>query len=248
MKKLLILLVAAIPLFTVRSVTASETSASAETQAAAALARRILPRLGAGIRFVHVPSDRDRFVLEMHGGELQITGNSAVSMAFGLNCYLREYCRVTVTWYRRDKIDEPKRLPVVEGRVEREARVENRFFLNYCTYGYSLNWWQWDEWEHFIDWMALNGVTMALATTGQEAVWQRVWRQFGLDDDTICRMFQPAFLPAGTAWPISTPGTGRCPSRGSTGSWNCSGALSPGNGSWASSRSSPLSRGMCPRR
>lgn len=196
MKKLLILLVAAIPLFTVRSVTASETSASAETQAAAALARRILPRLGAGIRFVHVPSDRDRFVLEMHGGELQITGNSAVSMAFGLNCYLREYCRVTVTWYRRDKIDEPKRLPVVEGRVEREARVENRFFLNYCTYGYSLNWWQWDEWEHFIDWMALNGVTMALATTGQEAVWQRVWRGFGLDDETIRRYFTgPSYLP-----------------------------------------------------
>lgn len=196
MKKLLILLVAAIPLFTVRSVTASETSASAETQAAAALARRILPRLGAGIRFVHVPSDRDRFVLEMHGGELQITGNSAVSMAFGLNCYLREYCRVTVTWYRRDKIDEPKRLPVVEGRVEREARVENRFFLNYCTYGYSLNWWQWDEWEHFIDWMALNGVTMALATTGQEAVWQRVWRGFGLDDDTIRSYFTgPSYLP-----------------------------------------------------
>jgi len=89
---------------------------------------------------VHVPSDRDRFVLEMHGDELQISGNSAVSMAFGLNCYLREYCRVTVTWYRRDKIDEPKRLPAVEGLVEREARVGNRFFLNYCTYGYSLNW------------------------------------------------------------------------------------------------------------
>jgi len=193
MKKLLILLFAAIPLLAVRSASASGT---AETQAAAALARRILPRLGAGIRVVHGPSDRDRFVLEMHGDELHISGNSAVSMAFGLNCYLREYCRVTVTWYRRDKIDEPKRGAAVEGRVEREARVGNRFFLNYCTYGYSLNWWQWDEWEHFIDWMALNGVTMALATTGQEAVWQRVWRRFGLDDDTIRGYFTgPSYLP-----------------------------------------------------
>ena len=132
----------------------------------------------------------------MHGDELHISGNSAVSMAFGLNCYLREYCRVTVTWYRRDKIDEPKRLPAVEGRVEREARVGNRFFLNYCTYGYSLNWWQWDEWEHFIDWMALNGVTMALATTGQDAFWQRVWLRFGLVDDTIRGYFTgPSYLP-----------------------------------------------------
>lgn len=183
--------------------------------------------------------------LKWHGGELQITGNSAVSMAFGLNCYLREYCRVTVTWYRRDKIDEPKRLPVVEGRVEREARVENRFFLNYCTYGYSLNWWQWDEWEHFIDWMALNGVTMALATTGQEAVWQRVWRQFGLDDETICRYFTgPSYLPWHRMANIDA-WHGPLPQSWIDGQLELQRRIIAGNGSWASSRSSPLSRGMC---
>lgn len=193
MKRLLILLFATISLFAAHASPASDT---AETRAAAALARRILPRLGADIRFVYIPSDRDRFALETRGNQLLITGNSAVSMAFGLNCYLRDYCHITVTWYRRDKIDEPKRLPAVEGRIEREAQVGNRFFLNYCTYGYSLNWWQWNDWEHFIDWMALNGVTMALATTGQEAVWLRVWKDFGLDDETIRSYFTgPSYLP-----------------------------------------------------
>ncbi len=196
MKKLFILLITTLLFLSPCQVVADAVVGQSETQAAAALARRILPRLSSSIRFVYIPSDRDHFVLEMCGDELQIAGNSAVSMAFGLNCYLRDYCRITVTWYRRDKIDEPKRLPIVVGRIEREARVENRFFLNYCTYGYSLNWWQWDEWEHFIDWMALNGVTMALATTGQEAVWQRVWRQFGLDDETIRNYFTgPSYLP-----------------------------------------------------
>ena len=196
MKKLFILLITTLLFLSPCQVVADVVVGQSETQAAAALARRILPRLSSSIRFVYIPSDRDHFVLEMCGDELQIAGNSAVSMAFGLNCYLRDYCRITVTWYRRDKIDEPKRLPIVVGRIEREARVENRFFLNYCTYGYSLNWWQWDEWEHFIDWMALNGVTMALATTGQEAVWQRVWRQFGLDDETIRNYFTgPSYLP-----------------------------------------------------
>ncbi|WP_064975483.1 alpha-N-acetylglucosaminidase [Alistipes provencensis] len=196
MKKLFILLITTLLFLSPCQVVADAVVGQSETQAATALARRILPRLSSSIRFVYIPSDRDHFVLEMCGDELQIAGNSAVSMAFGLNCYLRDYCRITVTWYRRDKIDEPKRLPIVVGRIEREARVENRFFLNYCTYGYSLNWWQWDEWEHFIDWMALNGVTMALATTGQEAVWQRVWRQFGLDDETIRNYFTgPSYLP-----------------------------------------------------
>ena len=145
MKKLFILLITTLLFLSPCQVVADVVVGQSETQAAAALARRILPRLSSSIRFVYIPSDRDHFVLEMCGDELQIAGNSAVSMAFGLNCYLRDYCRITVTWYRRDKIDEPKRLPIVVGRIEREARVENRFFLNYCTYGYSLNWWQWDE-------------------------------------------------------------------------------------------------------
>lgn len=57
-----------------------------------------------------------------------------------------------------------------------EAKVDNRFFLNYCTYGYSMPFWKWKDWERFIDWMALNGVNMPLAITGQEMVWYKVWK------------------------------------------------------------------------
>jgi alpha-N-acetylglucosaminidase len=31
-------------------------------------------------------------------------------------------------------------------------------------------WWRWDDWERFIDWMALNGINMPLAIAEQEAV------------------------------------------------------------------------------
>ncbi|WP_295712616.1 alpha-N-acetylglucosaminidase TIM-barrel domain-containing protein [Mucilaginibacter sp.] len=51
----------------------------------------------------------------------------------------------------------------------REASVPNRFFLNYCTFGYTMHWWKWEDWEHLIDWMALKGVTMPLSITDQEA-------------------------------------------------------------------------------
>ena len=44
-----------------------------------------------------------------------------------------------------------------------------RYHQNVCTPGYSYVWWQWPDWEQHIDWMALNGVTLPLAFTGQVA-------------------------------------------------------------------------------
>lgn len=43
-----------------------------------------------------------------------------------------------------------------------------------CTHSYSFVWWDWARWEWELDWMALNGINLALAWSGQEAIWQRV--------------------------------------------------------------------------
>ena len=73
-----------------------------------------------------------------------------------------------------------------------------RYYMNACTPGYSFAWWQWPDWEKHIDWMALNGVNLPLAPTGQEAVWRRVWRRLGLTDLDLEEHFAgPAFLPWG---------------------------------------------------
>jgi alpha-N-acetylglucosaminidase len=37
-------------------------------------------------------------------------------------------------------------------------------------------WWKWDQWEKEIDWMALQGINLPLAFTGQEAIWQKVFQ------------------------------------------------------------------------
>ena len=167
-----------------------------DIRAASALAERLLSGRARQVVFVRDSSATDSYALESRGHKLYIAGNNANSMADGLNRFLQDWCHTTVSWWARDAVRLPRRLPAVAGRVEGSARVEHRFFLNYCTYGYTLAWWRWEDWERLIDWMALNGVTMALAQTGQEAVWQRVWRQFGLDDGQIRAYFTgPAFLP-----------------------------------------------------
>lgn len=141
-------------------------------------------------------SHKDFFSLRSKGKKIEITGNSANSMAVGLGHYLKYYCHTNISWDKSDSISLPAKLPCVAEPVVREARVKNRFFLNYCTFGYTMCWWQWDDWEHFIDWMAINGVNLPLAITGQESVWYKVWRQLGLTDLEVRSYFTgPAHLP-----------------------------------------------------
>ena len=162
------------------------------------LAERVVPEYVSSMRFVQVRTDStDWFELHQDGSDLVIKGNNANSMAVGLNHYLKNYCGVTVSWYAYDPVQYPEVMPVLKDTVHVDALVKDRFFLNYCTFGYTMPWWKWEDWERLIDWMALNGVNMPLANTGQEAVWQKVWRRHGLSDGQIRSYFTG---PAHLAW------------------------------------------------
>ena len=162
------------------------------------MAKRLIPAYTDNFRFKKIPpvNGRDCFCLESWNNKIVISGNNANSMAMGLNHYLKYYCLTTVSWYADIPVEMPESLPVIKKKVSVEARVDKRFFLNYCTYGYTMPFWQWKDWERLIDWMALNGVNMPLAITGQEAVWYKVWKQLGLTDPEIRSYFTgPAYLP-----------------------------------------------------
>ncbi len=169
-----------------------------DTRAAADLAARVVPELAGRVDFVKIESvdSVDRFTLASEGNRIVIGGNNAGAMAVGLNYYLKKYCLVNVSWYADEPVELPAELPMVDEPVSVDARLANRFFLNYCTSGYSMPFWQWRDWERFIDWMALNGVNLPLATTGQEAIWYNVWSRLGLSDEEIRSYFTgPAHLP-----------------------------------------------------
>ncbi|XP_011498022.1 PREDICTED: alpha-N-acetylglucosaminidase [Ceratosolen solmsi marchali] len=71
-----------------------------------------------------------------------------------------------------------------------------RYYQNVCTAGYSSAWWQWSQWEKNIDWMALNGINLALAFHAQEAIWEKVYMKFNLTKEEARLHFGgPAFLP-----------------------------------------------------
>ena len=169
---------------------------SANVEAAKALAKRIIPSYANNIGFEDTIADKDVFEIEMVNKKLIIKGNNANVMAVGLNYYLHNYCHTDVSWYKNEPLQLPLVMPVFNDIIKKEARCSERFFLNYCTFGYTMPWWQWSDWQWFIDWMALNGINMPLAITGQEAIWYNVWKKFGLTDSDIRNFFTgPAYLP-----------------------------------------------------
>lgn len=162
------------------------------------LIERILPGKSSQFIIQSIVSKDGKEVFELNSESSKIvlkgTNDLAISKAF--NYYLVNFCNIRVSWYKDDLISVPGVLPVVNAPVKQECRFEKRFFLNYCTFGYTMLWWQWDDWERFIDWMALNGINMPLAITGQEAIWLEVWKEFGMTDGQIRSYFTgPAHLP-----------------------------------------------------
>lgn len=162
------------------------------------MCQRLFPQHADSFEFelLNDSNQMDRFILESAHKKICIKGNNNNSLAVGLNHYLKYYCHTNVSWYASDSIDMPEELPVIPQPISIRSKCDNRFFLNYCTFGYTMPYWKWSDWERLIDWMALNGITMPLAISGQETVWYKVWSKLGLNDEQIRSYFTgPAHLP-----------------------------------------------------
>ncbi len=167
--------------------------------AAAGIVERLLPKHTDDFSFKVIPPENGRDVFEIitHDGKVIISGNTGTSMAMGLNWYLKNYCKCNVSWFGKN-LDLPEKLPSVDTRIRKISWAKHRYFLNYCCFGYSLPWWDWEQWERLIDWMALNGINAPLAVTGQEATWQAVCKRLQLSDEQISAFLAgPPYLPFG---------------------------------------------------
>lgn len=158
---------------------------------------RIIPDKRDQITFELVEQyNADFFELETVAGKLVVRGNNQISLAAGLRWYLKYYCNANVSW-SGNNLELPDVLPSVESRIRKSTDQIKRFYFNYCTYSYSMAWWDWERWEKEIDWMALNGINMPLMIVGEEAVWQRTLKRLNYSNDEI-KSFLPG--PAFFAW------------------------------------------------
>ncbi|MDO8588233.1 MAG: alpha-N-acetylglucosaminidase [Armatimonadota bacterium] len=169
------------------------------TKAVRGIVERWFPEHRSDFVFVQIPNDPggDVFEIESKKGRIFIRGNDGVAMASGLNWYLKYHCNVNITYFAcQTKL--PQELPVIPSKIRQVSPYKYRYIFNYCAFSYSLAWLDWQQWERLIDYMALHGINMPLAVTGQEAVWREVYRKLALKDGQIDEFFTgAAFLPFG---------------------------------------------------
>ncbi|MBN1343661.1 MAG: alpha-N-acetylglucosaminidase C-terminal domain-containing protein [Phycisphaerae bacterium] len=172
---------------------------STSEEAARGVLGRLLPDKAERFVFESIPADggRDVFELEGRGGKIVLRGSNGLSLCSALNWYLKEYCHASVSWCG-DQLDLPDPLPTVGAKIRRTSPFAYRYCFNFCAFSYTLAWWDWAQWERMIDWMALHGINMPLSVTGQEAIWDKVYRDMGLSERQVQDfLVGPAYLPFG---------------------------------------------------
>lgn len=151
---------------------------------------------GASKRFSFDLSDQtaeeDFFVIDTKKGKISIEGNTWVSVAAGLNWYLKYYAGVQISWNnpRQRLLDLPK-----PKTAERRTTTDLvRYYLNYCTASYSMAFWDEKRWQQEIDWMALHGVNLPLITVGSSMVWKNTMLRLGYSPQQVGQYIAgPAF-------------------------------------------------------
>ena len=143
-----------------------------------------------------VKSDKDFFEIDQAKSStpIIIRGNSWVNIAVGINWYLKYYAGINLTWNNMSA-KLPAKLPKVAKKERHETNLTLRYDFNYCTFSYSMAFWDWNRWQKEIDWMALHGVNMPLAAVGEECIWRNMLLKLGYTEEEIGKFISgPAFF------------------------------------------------------
>lgn len=139
---------------------------------------------GTSDRFITVVDEsladngKETFVITASEGKPCVKGSTLSALTTGIGWYLNHYANVNLTW-NCPKLDlSSVNLPLPSAEERHSSDAAYRYYLNYCTFSYSMSTWTWDRWQEEIDWMALRGINMPLQIIGVE----EVWRKFLMDD------------------------------------------------------------------
>ena len=121
----------------------------------------------------------DTFIITSKDGKPCVKGNSFLAITTGINWYLNHYAHINISWSQLtiDNIENYD-FPLPEKEERHVCSADYRYYLNYCTFSYSMSVWTWERWEQEIDWMALHGINMPLQIVGLDVVWKRLLTEY----------------------------------------------------------------------
>lgn len=174
------------------------------------LLRRNLPTYADRFILREIPKKdgQNQYAIGGEGGHVVLSGDCAVSLCMAFYRYLREECHVNLSWCGNREIIAPRELPVPAQERFFTAPQEYRVYMNYCTFGYSALFWDWERWEKEIDFMAMNGINMPLSIIGTQGVWFYTLLDYGFTErEALGYLSGPAYWP----WQLMTNVEGAAP-------------------------------------
>ena len=128
------------------------------------------------------------FSIEIVDNKVVVSGTSGPDIARGCATYLREACNMSFSWARTGGFQITQlgaKLPAIRGKMVQYRQSDISYYQNVVAASYSHVWWNFNDWEHFLDWASLSGINLALAYTGQEEVARKTFAEFGISDDAF---------------------------------------------------------------
>ena len=142
-----------------------------QVKAAADLIERVTPGYSKQFELTIIPAqENDVYGWRAGNGKVELMGNNTISLAVAYYNYLKEYCKVNMSWCG-DQMNLPAQLPLPQEEFMGKINAKWRVYLNYCSFSYSAAWWNWERWQKELDFMAMNGINMPLSIVGLEGVW-----------------------------------------------------------------------------
>ncbi|KAJ0527704.1 putative alpha-N-acetylglucosaminidase [Helianthus annuus] len=185
---------------------------SVQLSAARAVLDRFIPSHSSSFQFNIITKEQcggvSCFMISNHpysnllgAPEIIISGVTGVELLSGLHWYLKNLCGAHISWDKTggsqlSSVPKAGSLPrMKDDGLLIQRPVPWNYYQNAVTSSYTFAWWDWERWEKEIDWMALQGINMPLAFTGQEAIWQKVFAKFNISSSDLNDFFGgPAFL------------------------------------------------------
>lgn len=166
----------------------------------------LLNRIGgdnAADRFVTILDEsiatngKEMFIISKQDEKPCIKGSTISALTTGINWYLNHYAHINIAWNNLSADLVNATLPLPSTDEMHESTADYRYYLNYCTFSYSMAFWTWERWQQEIDWMALHGINMPLQIVGLDVVWKAVLEELKFSETDIA-----AFIagPGFQAW------------------------------------------------
>lgn len=164
--------------------------------AAQALVSRLLGKDNAAkIRCELYSSKDEGYTITTLGDTLILRASTIPALGAALNDWMRHEAKLQLSW-TGENLQLPSELPLPKEPRSARCTLPYRVAYNFCTFGYTMPWWQWDKWERELDFLTLMGVNMPLAMIGHEIVWSKVLPQIGMSKDQVLEFLcDPSYFP-----------------------------------------------------